>query len=131
VSTKTEKNATPKGEVSFHLLTVHFELEERLLAIYSAEEGFENFVHFFFSKEDFNNLPNSLQDLYLSALLLSDNEMRDLDFVDANRKSKSQTKSSYPQPTGRWESTMFSDVFGDDPNSMTDDEYEMIFGDSR
>jgi hypothetical protein len=131
VSIKTEKITTQKGEINFDLLTVHFEFEERLLAINSTDEGLENFVSFFFSKEDFNNIPNSLQDLYLSALLLSDKEMRHLDFVDASRKSKLQTNSAYPQPTGRWESSMFSDVFNDDPNSMTDDEYEMIFGDSR
>ena len=131
VSIKTEKNTTPKGEVSFHLLTVHFEFEERLLAIDSAEEGFENFVGFFLSKEDFNNIPNSLQDLYLSALLLSDKEMRNLDFIDASRKSNSHANNASPQPAGSWESSMFSDVFNGDPNSMTDDEYEMIFGDSR
>jgi hypothetical protein len=110
---------------------VHFECEERLLAINSIEEGFENFVSFFISTEDFNNIPNTLQDLYLSALLLSDAEMRNLDFIDANRKSKTQTRNVLAQTTGGWESSMFSDVFNDDPNSMTDSEYEMIFGDSR
>ena len=131
ISGKTEIILTEKGEIPFDLLTVHFEFEERLLAINSIEEGFENYVSFFISTEDFNNIPNALQDLYLSALLLSDTEMRNLDFIDANRKSKSQTKSVLPQPTGGWESSMFSDVFNDDPNSMTDSEYEMIFGDSR
>ena len=131
ISGKTEKILTEKGEITFDLLTVHFEFEERLLAINSIEEGFENYVSFFISTEDFNNIPNALQDLYLSALLLSDTEMRNLDFIDANRKSKSQTKSVLPQPTGGWESSMFSDVFNDDPNSMTDSEYEMIFGNSR
>jgi hypothetical protein len=131
VSIKTEKITTQKGASNFDLLTVHFEFEERLLAINSTEEGLENFVSFFFSNEDFNNIPNPLQDLYLSALLLSEKEMRNLDFVNENRKSKLQTKSAYPQPTGGWESSMFSDVFNDDPSSMTDSEYEMIFGDSR
>ena len=131
VSIKTEKTLTQKGEIGLYLWTVHFEFEERLIATNSIEEGFENFVSFFISTEDFNNIPNTLQDLYLSALLLSDKEMQILDFIDANRTSKSQTKNAIPQPTGGWESSMFSDVFNDDPNSMTDSEYEMIFGDSR
>ena len=131
VCIKPEKILTKKGEINFHLLTVHFEFQERLLAIDSKEEGFENFVNFYCSSEDFNNIPNSLQDLYLSALLLSDKEMRNLDFINANRELKSQSKTSFPQPTGSWESAMFSDVFNGESNSMTDGEYEMIFGDSR
>jgi hypothetical protein len=131
VSIKTEKTLTQKGEINLYLLTVHFEFEERLLATNSIDEGFENFVSFFISTEDFNNIPNTLQDLYLSALLLSDNEMQNLDFIDANRTSKSQTKSAITRSRDGWASSMFSDVFNDDPNSMTDSEYEMIFGDSR
>jgi hypothetical protein len=35
------------------------------------------------------------------------------------------------QPIGKWENSMFEDVFNSNPKLMTDNEFEMIFGVTR
>jgi len=100
--------------------------EERVVAYNYAGES-KVYLRIDTSEEPFEDLDEKLQKLYLGAKLLSRNFMAHFEI----EIRKLEAKTSGVEPKGEWEAQMFRDVFHSDPNRMSDEEYEMIFGVER
>lgn len=120
-----------QGEVIYKMEKLQFlcftiEGEERTVAYNYAGSG-KTYLKLHTSDVPFEELDENLQKLYLGAKLLSRHYIGHYQ----NEIRKSELEASGLTPKGEWEAQMFRDVFGSNPNSMTDSEYEMIFGVER
>ena len=119
------------GEILFKTETLTYwyfcmEGEDRVVA-YKYSGTAKTFLHVDASDEAFESLDEKLQKLYLGAKLMTKEFM---DYYESEIKKLDSKKSNF-KPKGVWEAEMFRDVFNSDPRTMTDDEFEMIFGIER
>lgn len=112
------------ASISYLCLTV--EGKERTVA-YSYEGKGKCYLSMHISDVPFEDLDQKLQKLYLGAKLLSNQYIAHYEAEIEKRNSN----FSYLKPKGDWEAEMFRDVFNNNPNAMSDSEYEMIFGVER
>ena len=111
-----------------HLQYLCFTIEgEQKVVAYSYEGKGKNYLHVHHSDVPFDKLDGKLKQLYLGAKLLTRQFITHMQ----NENKKHNTKTSGLEPKGEWEAQMFKDVFHSNPSSMSDTEYEMIFGVER
>lgn len=108
----------------------HFQGIERCVG-FIFENKSRYFLHLHSTDLKFSELTSELKSLYESAALhwsgiLKTNDQRVTDF-----RSSERLKSLRVRPLGPWEEKLFAVHFKSNPDLLSDDEFEMIFGQSR
>lgn len=116
--------------VKCSILLACFEGEFRTVG-YFLEDKFDLFLPFFKTDKTHEQVDSRLNWLYEAARMGTLYGLRYLEQQSKDRVKAAKGLTTRLEPKGPWEEQMFRDVFDSDPNLMSDDEYEMIFGIER
>lgn len=109
-----------------HYLRIDLEIGERVVG-YAFEGKSKFFLVVHTSPVVFEQLDEKIKLLYNAARFLRKNLIEH----HAARIRGLESQSTHPKPKGHWQAEMFKTIFNENPSLMSDDEYEMIFGEAR
>ena len=117
-------------EVDIKYLTTFFENTARSVS-FNFNGVSEYFLPLFQTDKKLMELPEHLQSIYSSTIYQSEHYLQWDNSQTTDHIHRKYLKDNGLKPVGKWEEGLFVNSFNSNPNLLSDDEFEMIFGVSR
>jgi len=125
-----EKNSIETEEHKISFLCAHFQSERRSVGyIFNGKSTL--FLNLHKSDKKLSDLPEHLRSIYKSADCHSIKYLEWDNEATTKQINSEKLNKSNISPKGPWEAELFRVNFNSNPDMLTDDEFEMIFGQSR